>query len=455
VDVAIVGAGISGLTAARTLQHAGRSVVVLEARDRVGGRMWNYDLGGGRVAERGATFVGPTQDYVLALISELGIGTFPTYDTGKDLYLAGGTRLTYSDTGVTGTAPPVPIIIPDLALVIPELDQMSRSVPVDAPWSAPNAADLDGTTLQSWIDSHSLTTQFRDLVPVATRPIFGAEPRELSLLFVLSYIAASGDETNPGTFERNFNTRGGAQMSRVEGGTQAIAERVAAHLGKRVTLRAPVRRIVQDATGVTVASDRATVKARRAIVAIPPALAGRIDYEPILPFERDQLTQRYGQGTLTKVTAVYGRPFWREEGMTGQVVSTGGPVSVTFDDSPPDGSLGAILGFVGGDQARAYASMSQGARRAAVLAQYADFFGAQASSPTDYVETTWSSEQWTRGCPVGIPATGALYAYGDRLRAPVGRIHWAGTETSTYWNGYMDGGVRAGERAASEVLAEL
>jgi monoamine oxidase len=454
-DVAIVGAGLAGLTAARALQHAGHSVIVLEARGRVGGRAWNHDIGGGRIVERGATFVGPTQDHVLALMSALGIGKFPVYDTGKDLYVAGSTRETYSDTGLTGTAPPDPLILPDLGTVIPTLDQMARAVPVDAPWSAGNAASWDGTTLESWIDSHSLTTQFRALVPVATRPIFGAEPRELSLLFVLFYIAASGDENNPGTFERNFDTRSGAQQWRVDGGTQVIAERIAARLGKRLVLRSPARRIVQDRSGISVVCDHTTVRAKRAIVAIPPALAGRIDYEPILPFERDQLTQRYGQGTLTKVTVVYDRPFWRDQGLTGQAVTTGGPVSVTFDDSPPDGSAGALLGFVGGDQARAYAAMSPGARRAAVLSQYSTLFGSQASNPRQYIETTWAAEQWTRGCPVGVPATGALYAYGSRLREPVGRIHWAGTETSTYWNGYMDGAVRSGERAASEVQAEL
>ena len=454
-DVAIVGAGLAGLTAARALQHAGRSVIVLEARGRVGGRAWNHDIGGGRIVERGATFVGPTQDHVLALMSKLGIGKFPVYDTGKDLYLAGGTRETYSDTGPTGTAPPDPLILPDLALVVSSLDQMSTTVPVDAPWSASNAASWDGTTLQSWIDSHSLTPQFRALVPVATRPIFGAEARELSLLFVLFYIAASGDENNPGTFERNFDTRSGAQQWRVDGGTQVIAERIAARLGKRLVLRSPARRIVHGRSGVSVIGDRTTVRAKRAIVAIPPVLAARIEYEPILPFEREQLSQRYGQGTLTKVTVLYDRPFWRDQGLTGQAVTTGSPVNVTFDDSPPDGSLGALLGFIGGDQARAFASMSSGARRAAVLSQYATLFGSQASNARGYIETSWSAQQWTRGCPVGIPATGALYAYGSRLREPIGRIHWAGTETSTYWNGYMDGAVRSGERAASEVLSEL
>jgi monoamine oxidase len=198
-----------------------------------------------------------------------------------------------------------------------------------------------------------------------------------------------------------------------------------------------------------------TVHAKRAIVAIPPALAARIDYEPILPFERDQLTQRYGQGTLTKVAAVYDKPFWRSAGLTGTAVDTGGPVSATFDDSPPSGNPGVIFGFVGGDNARTYNAMSPSSRRAAVLDQFARFFGSPARQARDYLETSWSGEQWTRGCPVGIPSMGTLLAYGSRLRAPVGLIHWAGTETSDYWNGYMDGAVRSGERAAAEVMAGL
>ncbi len=453
-DVVVVGAGFAGLTAARLIQQAGRSVIVLEARQRVGGRVWNHDLGSGRISERGGTFVGPTQDHVLALMGDLGIGKFPTYDDGDDVYIADGTRLTYSDSGVTGTAPPDPLILADLALAVSKLDSMAGQVPVDAPWQAGRAAEWDGTTLQTWLEQNSLTQRFRDVAATATRPIFGAEPRELSLLFVLFYIATSGDENNPGTFERNFDTRGGAQMWRVAGGSQSIAQAVARQLGKRVLRGTPARRIAQG-SAVTVTSDRVTVKAKRAIVAVPPALAGRIDYEPIMPFQRDQLTQRYGQGTLTKVAAMYSRPFWRDQGLTGQGISTGGPVSATFDDSPRDGSRGVIFGFVGGDSARTYANMSQSARRQAVLSQFASFFGSQASSPIGFFETTWSAEQWTRGCPVGIPAPGALYAYGPWIRAPIGRIHWAGTETSTYWNGYMDGAVRSGERAAAEVLAEL
>jgi monoamine oxidase len=433
--------------------------VVLEARNRVGGRVWNHDLGGGAVTERGGTFVGPTQERLLNLASELGVGTFDTYDNGNDVYVNGSDRLTYSDTGPLGTAPPDPTIAPETAAVVAQLDQMATTIPVDAPWEASNAANWETYTLERWIDENSASSNFHALVGAATRPIFGAEPRELSLLFVLFYIASSGDERNQGTFERNFDTRGGAQQSRFLGGSQTIAFKIAAGLGNRVVLSSPVREIIQSGSGVTVHSDKVTVKAKQAIVAIPPALAARIDYEPILDFQRDQLMQRYGQGTLTKVAAVYDRPFWRDAGLTGTAVDTGFPVSATFDDSPPFASSsrgpGVIFGFVGGDNARRYSGMSPADRQAAVLAQYANYFGPQAQNAIGFFETAWSGEQWTRGCPVGIPSTGTLLAYGPWIRQPSGRIHWAGTETSQYWNGYMDGAVRSGERAADEVLHVL
>jgi monoamine oxidase len=294
-----------------------------------------------------------------------------------------------------------------------------------------------------------------DLTKAATRAIFGAEPRELSLLFVLFYLAASGDERTPGTFERNFNTRNGAQQDRIAGGTQQIADRLAAELGRRVIRRSPVRRIVVAPGYVDVVSDRYVNRAQRVIVALAPVLAGRIQYEPALPSLRDGQTQRMPQGHLIKVQAIYERPFWRGDGLNGSSLSDVGPCNATFDSSPLSGTPGAVLGFVGGDEARAFARLAADERRRAALGSFARAFGPQALSPIDYLETDWAAEPYTRGCPVGIAPPGLLTTYGRALREPTERLHWAGTESSTYWNGYMDGAVRSGERAAREVLEAL
>ena len=455
VDVAIVGAGFAGLAAAYDIMRAGRSVLVLEAQDHVGGRARNLQISGGEVSERGATFAGPTQNRILALAKDMGVATFPTYNQGDNVYYADGERTTYSDSGPLGTAPPDPLIAADVAQVVTRLDEMSAHVPVDAPWKADNAVEWDSQTFQTWIDSNSVSPRFKRIVPAATRPIFGAEPRELSLLFVLFYIAASGDEDHPGTFERNFNTRDGAQMWRFEGGSQRIAIELARRLGSRVALQQPVRRIAQNGGGVTVTTDAMTVTAARAIVTAPPAMAARIEYDPPLPIERDQLTQDVRQGNLLKVTAVYDRPFWRDQGLNGTAVSLNGPVNVTYDDSPPDASPGVLFGFVGGDEARSFYAMSPADRRAAALGSFANYFGAQARNANEYYESIWPGERWHRGGPVGVAGPGTLIAHGQGFREVTGDIHWAGAESSTFWTGYMDGAVRSGQRAAGEVLSAL
>jgi monoamine oxidase len=353
---------------------------------------------------------------------------------GDNVYYRDGMRTTYSDKTATGIVPPDPTVDADAAALVTRLDRLSTKVPVNAPWRASHASKWDGQTLESWArenSSYRVNESFRRLVAVATRPIFGAEPREISFLFTLFYIAASGDERHPGTFERNFSTRNGAQMWRFHGGTQLITQRMAKRLGDRVMLRAPVKRIVQGQHRAIVHSARVDVGAKRVIVAVPPTLAGSIHYDPALPTARDQLTRRMPQGTLIKVAAVYETPFWRAAGLNGTALSLNGPVNATFDDSPPHGRPGVVFGFVGGDEARRFSRMTPANRRAAVISNFTNYFGPKAGKPREYFEANWTREEWTRGCPVAVPGPGVLVAYGPALRRPAGRIHWAGTETST------------------------
>jgi monoamine oxidase len=230
---------------------------------------------------------------------------------------------------------------------------------------------------------------------------------------------------------------------------------MARRLGRRVVLEAPVRRISQDRSGITVQSDAGSWRARRAIVAIPPALASRIEYDPPLPALRDGLTQRIPQGSVIKYEAVYPTPFWRAAGLNGISYSDQPPVHFTFDNSPPTGTPGVLLGFVAGEDARRLGNAPPAARRRAVLGSFARLFGARAAHPRVLIEKNWSTEEWTRGCYAGYMPPGVWSDFGGALREPVGRLHWAGTETSEVFVGYMDGAVRSGERAASEVAREL
>ena len=455
VDVAVVGAGLAGLTAARDLVEAGRSVVVLEARDRVGGRVLNKPLYGDAVTEAGAEFIGPTQDRIAALARDLGVDTFPTYNTGNPLYYRNGQATPYSASGPLGPVPPDPTGAAEAAAAIVLLNRMSQDVPVDAPWQAPRAAEWDGQTFETWKRANTQTESGRLLLDVAIRSLVSVEPRDVSLLFVLFYIAAAGNRANPGTLERLVSTEGGAQQDRFVGGSALLPQRLAQRLGDRVVLSAPAQRIAQTDTGATVSSPGLAVTASRVVVAVPPPVAARIDYAPALPAARDQLTQRLPMGSVGKVVAVYERPFWRDQGFTGQVVSDTGPVEVTFDNTPPSGTPGALLGFVEADAARDLDAASAAERRAETLDCYARYFGPQARQAIGFVDMFWENEVWTRGGPVSVPAPGALVGFGPAVREPVGRIHWAGTETSTYWSGYMDGAVRAGDRAAREVLERL
>jgi monoamine oxidase len=444
-DVVVVGAGLAGLTAACELTDAGTSAIVLEARDRVGGRLLNEPIGDGKIVEVGGQWIGPGQDLIATLAQEAGVETFPTHTHGKNLLELGGKIRRY-----TGTIPRLaPHVLYDIARAQRKLNRLARDVSAEAPWDAPRAREWDGQTMQTWLDDNVRTAAARTLFGIAASIVWGAEPRELSLLHLLFYISAAG------SLELILDTEGGAQQDRFVGGSQLIALWLADRLGDRVRLSAPVRLIEQSESAVRVTAGGLEVHAERAIVAVPPNLAGRIAYEPALPASRDLLTQQMPQGLTTKAQAIYDEPFWRDAGLSGEAVSDSGPVGVVFDNSPPDGSPGVLLGFMTGDGARRVADLDAEERRRIVLDCFARLLGERASTPTGYVERSWEREEWTRGCPTSRFPPGGWTAWGPYLREPVGRIHWAGTETATVWSGYMDGAVQSGRRAAQEVSVSL
>jgi monoamine oxidase len=447
-DVVVIGAGLAGLTAARALVAAGRSVAVLEARDRVGGRLLNHDLGDGQVTEIGGQFVGPTQDHILALAGEVGVATYQATVPGESVYVHDGRAKRFS-----GQALPDLLALPDMGIALARISQAVRKLSPQAPWQAPKARDLDGMTYETWLRKAEVTGAAVDLVNIFLNSAYGGEARDASALFSLWYVSTFGDETHPGTMERGTGTEGGAQDSRFVGGSQLVAQRLALELDGRVRLAAPVRRISQDSAGVTVVSDAGDWRAKRVIVAVPPLLASRIVWDPLLPPQQDQLYQRLPFGTLMKCVAVYDKPFWRAEGLSGMgLLRDGSPIREMFDNTPPDGGPGVLMGFLGGREWRKWAHRPARERRGAVLRCFARVVGERAFDTVDYVEQDWTAEQWTQGGPTSVAAPGVLTGYGEWMGRRFGRVHWAGAEFSPYWAGFMDGAVRSGRHAAAELL---
>jgi monoamine oxidase len=442
VDVAVVGAGLSGLRAARALADAGREVVVLEARERVGGRLLNATLGDGVTVDVGGQWVGSDHARVRRLAGELGIELFPQYGAGRNLLDVAGKRRRYR-----GTIPRLgPRVLWDVFVARRRIDRMAREVGADEPWAAARATAFDRETLAEWCEQNVRTEIARELIGLAGRTVWGTGPEEISMLHALFYVAAAG------SFDKLIDTEGGAQQDRLDGGAQLLPLGLAESLGDRVRLGAPVRRISQSEGVVRIGADGIEVEAERAIVAVPPAIAAQIELDP-LPPGRPQLAERLRPGALTKCMALYEEPFWRADGFSGESVTDAGPVTLTFDSSPRDGSAGVLLGFVGGPEARELAAMPAAERRAPVLAGFERLFGSRAGRPLDYTEQTWAEEQWSGGAPTSNFGPGGWTACGPTLREPTGLVHWAGTETATIWSGYMEGALQAGERVAAEVLA--
>lgn len=440
-DVVVIGAGLAGLTAARELTRRGLDTVVLEGRDRVGGRTKPATLAGVPI-DLGASFVGPTQDAVLKLAADLGCETTPTYTAGANLIRWRGNVRRYH-----GTIPKLGLMgLLDIGRIQWQFERLARDVSITEPWASKRAAELDGISLGGWLRKVRASAGSRDLMSIMARVTWGAEPDEVSMLHAVRYVKTSGG------LDRMLDTAGGAQQDHFVHGTHDMSARMAYELGERIRLGAIVSRIEWSENAVAVSSSGGVVEARRAILAVAPAQRLDIDIAPAPPIEYQQLAQRWPLGALTKSYAAYPTPFWRAKGLSGQALSDEGPAFITFDVSPGTAGPGILLGFT---DARQIDRLDPALRREKVLACFAALFGEEALKPIDYADQCWGAEDFAPGGPTAAVPPGSWTQFGPLLRRPMGPLHWAGTETADEWTGFMDGAVRSGQRAAAEVIRSL
>ena len=442
-DVVVVGAGIAGLSAATRLADHGVDVAVLEARDRVGGRVFNIHFDG-QPNELGGQWIAPYQSAAQTMLQDLGIGLFDSYRDGEHVFIgADGVPQRFE-----GNADPLG---GDSARAyddaVEHLDKLAAMLDPEAPWDHPDAAEWDGVPFESWLRTEVHDTLARDLLRAFLGGGFMTKPAaSFSLLSGVATIAGAGSVAN--LFEPDL-----CLHSRVVGGSQVIPIKLAERLGaERVHVGAPVRACRYVDGHVTVEGDGVTVDARHALFAVPPNLTARIAWDPPLPPWRMRLEQDISQGSVMKVLAVYDEPFWRADGLSGQAFAPYQFVRELYDNTSPAGAPGVLCTFVAGERCEEAERLDPEVRRRVILEGMAAFEGPKALEPVDYVELNWSAEEWTRGAYAATFAVGGLSRFGPDLRRSIGPIHWASSDLAGVGHMHMEGAIRSGHAAADEIL---
>ncbi|WP_319437557.1 flavin monoamine oxidase family protein [Mycobacterium sp. RTGN5] len=443
VDFCVIGAGFAGLTAALRLKQAGRSVALLEARDRVGGRTFTVEGPEGIWIDRGGAWIGPGQDAIYGLMKEFGVASYKQFIDGEAMMVVEGKHYRYEGTIPLTMSPWAAL---NMGAVFLDLTRLCKTIPLEKPWEAKNAAKLDRISYAEWLDNHTLSKPAHTLLESSISGLYTSAASEVSMLFVLRQLASGGGPSFV------LGIKDGSQDSRIVGGMGAVSGAIAAELGGAIQLSTPVRRIIQDDEGVTVEAENTTLRAQRVIVAVPIAIASQILYEPMLPVDRSFLHQRMPSGAVVKINIVYDEPFWRKDGLTGQTFAPGSLANLTIDASTDQPRPGVMCVITEGPEARRYSKMDHDERRKEVLAALVERFGEKAATPVAYLDQDWTVERYSGGGMLSHTPPGVLTEFGPAITEPCGRIHWAGTETSGVMHGWVDGAVRSGERAAKEVI---
>ncbi len=455
-DVVIVGAGAAGLTAANELKKAGLSVAVLEARDRVGGRLWT-DVIDGAMLEIGGQWISPDQTALIETVDELGLDTFSRYREGDSVYV-GPDGVAHRFTGEM--FPVAPETEEAIARVTEMLDAMVAEIDPDRPWAHPKAAEWDAVSWDAWLRQQTDDDEAVRNLAFATGSAMLTKPTHaISLLESLLMAASAGSYSH--LVDADF-----ILDKRVVGGLQQVPILLAERLGDDVFLSQAVRTLEWSDDGVTVTTAPTTgvtgaattggagltVRARQAILALAPVLYDRISFVPALPRLQHQMHQHISMGFVIKVHAVYDRPFWREQGLSGTAFSPYELSHEAYDNTNHGDERGTLVGFVSDLNADGVFALSAEERKERILESLSHYYGPEAKNPVVYFESDWGSEEWTRGAYAASFDLGGLSRYGAHLREAIGPIHLACSDLAGAGYQHVDGAIRMGRLVASQIL---
>jgi putrescine oxidase len=442
-DVVIIGAGAAGLTAANELKKAGLSVAVLEARDRVGGRLWT-DVIDGHMLEIGGQWVSPDQDALIETLDELGLETYERYRQGDSVYIGEDGTLTRFTGEIFPVKPETEKVIVEL---IEKLDAMVALVDPDRPWESPDAEALDAISFEEWLKQQTDDTEARENIALFIAGAMLTKPAHaFSTLQALLMAASAGSFSH--LVDADF-----ILDKRVVGGLQQVPLLLAERLGDDVHLSAPVRTLHWGEDGVTAEAEGITVHARQAVLALAPVLYNRISFVPALPRRQHQMHQHLSMGFVIKVHAVYDRPFWREQGLSGTAFSPFELAHEAYDNTNYDDERGTLVGFVSDKNADGVFDLSPEERQERILESLSHYYGPEAKNPVVYYESDWGSEEWTRGAYAASFDLGGLHRYGPDLRTAVGPIQFACSDLAGAGYQHVDGAIRMGRLAAERIVA--